>query len=63
MRATVDPDLCTGCGLCEEVCPEVFEMNADGVAESNVDQVSSELEGATRDAADQCPVEAITIQD
>ena len=26
MKAKVDPDLCTGCALCEDVCPEVFEM-------------------------------------
>ena len=63
MKAKVDPDLCTGCSLCEEVCPEVFEMNADGVAESKVDPVPAEAEETARDAADQCPVEAITIED
>jgi ferredoxin len=29
MKAIVDKDLCIGCGLCVDVCPEVFEMNAD----------------------------------
>ncbi|MBN1320939.1 MAG: 4Fe-4S binding protein, partial [Thermoleophilia bacterium] len=22
----VDPDLCTGCGICEDICPDVFEV-------------------------------------
>lgn len=29
MKAVVDKDLCTGCGLCEDTCPEVFEMKDD----------------------------------
>ncbi|GAH99283.1 unnamed protein product, partial [marine sediment metagenome] len=31
MKAVVDKDLCTGCGLCEDTCPEVFEVK-DGIA-------------------------------
>ena len=26
MKAIVDPDICTGCGECADICPEVFEM-------------------------------------
>ena len=29
MKAKVNPELCTGCGLCVETCPEVFEMDGD----------------------------------
>jgi len=63
MRATVDADLCTACGLCEEICPEVFEPNDEGIAEVKVDEIPSELEETAREAADQCPVEAITIEE
>jgi ferredoxin len=63
MRATVDADLCTACGLCEEICPEVFEPNDEGIAEVKVDEIPPELEETARDAADQCPVEAITIEE
>ena len=28
----IDKDLCTGDGLCEEICPSVFAMHDDGLA-------------------------------
>ena len=32
MKAVVDRDLCIGCGLCEQTCPEVFRIGEDGLA-------------------------------
>ena len=32
MRVWIDQDLCTGDGLCAEICPKVFEMHDDGLA-------------------------------
>lgn len=26
MKAFIDEELCIGCGQCEEICPEVFEV-------------------------------------
>lgn len=63
MKAKVDPDLCTACGLCQEICPEVFEPDDDGIAQVKVDEIPAELEESVRDAADQCPVEAITVEE
>ena len=62
MKATVDPDTCIGCGLCEEICPEVFELADDDLAVVKVDQVPAEVADACREAAEQCPVEAISIE-
>jgi len=31
MKTKVDPDLCTGCELCMQICPEVFEMEDDSI--------------------------------
>ena len=55
-------DECTGCGLCETTCPDVFELG---------DDTASVLEGADlnandadiRTAAEECPVEAIQIDE
>ncbi len=63
MKAVVAQDLCIGCGLCEEMCPEVFKMNEDAIAAVIVDTIPSEAEESAREAAASCPTEAITIED
>jgi len=62
MKAIVDADECIGCGLCVDMCPEVFEMTDDDKAEAKAGEVPPEAEDTCRDAADECPVEAISIQ-
>ncbi len=32
MKVWIDQDLCTGDGLCAEICPDVFVMQNDGLA-------------------------------
>ena len=59
MKAVVDKDLCTGCGLCEDTCPEVFEMK-DDIATVKVSKVADDLIESCKEAVDGCPVEAIT---
>jgi len=61
MKATVD-DSCIGCGLCEDVCPEVFELRDDGLAHVIVNDIPEQAEGCAQEAADSCPVDAISIQ-
>lgn len=61
MKVRVDAELCVGCGLCVNTCPDVFEMQDDkAVVKSGT--VSSEAEGECRQAKDDCPVEAIIIE-
>jgi ferredoxin len=62
MRVTVDEDTCIGCGLCVEECPEVFEMN-DDKARVKVDEVPEDVTESCKEAAENCPVEAIQMDD
>ncbi|NMM66013.1 ferredoxin [Clostridium sp. P21] len=62
MKANVDKDTCIGCGLCPDICPEVFQMDDDGKAKAVVDSVSSTQEDGAKDAAEQCPVNAISVE-
>jgi ferredoxin len=61
MKAKVDPEVCIGCTLCTQICPKVFKMEGDK-AIAYVDIVPKELEAACRQAADDCPVAAITAE-
>lgn len=62
MKAIVNIDLCTGCGLCVDTCPAVFEMDG-AVAKVLVANVPAGAQDTCRDAADNCPVEAINIKE
>ncbi len=60
MKAIVDADLCIGCGLCTEICPDVFSMVGD-LAVVGADATTPQAETDCRDAMNQCPVNAISI--
>ena len=62
MKASVDNDMCTGCGICSDTCPEVFELD-DDVAKVIVDKVPESAADTCRESADNCPVEAIKIEE
>ena len=77
MKVWIDQDLCTGDGLCEEICPEVFTLLDDGLAyvkegsdvksdpsgSAGVAQVPSGLEDAVTEACKECPGECIFIEE
>ena len=62
MKATVDPNTCTGCTLCTDICAEVFEMGDDGLAKTKVAVVPAGAEASCKEAADSCPVAAIKVE-
>lgn len=61
VRVVVDHDLCVGSQMCVLTAPGVFELNADGQSVAS-DLSSADLETILA-AAEQCPVEAISVVD
>ena len=61
MRVTVNEEECIGCGLCAETCPEVFELK-DDKALAKMEEVPEDLVESCREAAEECPVEAIQAE-
>ena len=62
MKATVDQGLCIGCGICEGIVPEVFSLQNEPYAEVLLDPIPEEFQDATREASEECPESAITIE-
>lgn len=62
MKAKVNSDACIGCGACTYTCPEVFELQDDGVAKAVVEEVSDELKDKVIEASEGCPTSAISTE-
>ena len=61
MKAMVDQEVCIGCELCVQACPEVFSLEGDK-AVACVDLVPSAVADACEQAARDYPAEAITVE-
>ncbi|MGI6784213.1 MAG: ferredoxin [Aminivibrio sp.] len=60
MRVSVIKEECIGCGVCAQICPEVFTMDDDeGVSKV----IRPEGGDCAQEAADSCPVACIVIED
>lgn len=52
-------DGCTSCALCEQICPEVFEMPDVARVKAGADLNANE--DKIREAASSCPAEVIKV--
>ncbi len=61
MEARVNKDGCISCGICVSICPDVFQFDANGAAESIVDSIPNNKLSEAEEARDSCPVNVIDI--
>lgn len=59
MELIVDQDLCISCGLCVEICPEIFDWNDEDKADVQVPELPEKEIDCSLEALEGCPVEAI----
>ncbi|HSV30578.1 MAG TPA: ferredoxin [Atribacteraceae bacterium] len=57
MAVKIDEELCIGCELCVQICPDMFDMNGEGkaVAKTGADESLDCVD----EALDSCPTSAI----
>lgn len=60
MKVKVDKNLCIGCGACQAIVPEVFELEDDGLAKAIDEEISNDLKDDVTDALEGCPTSAIS---
>ena len=52
---------CISTGSCQDVAPDVFDMDDDGVVSARVDEVDGAQRAQAEQAANLCPVQAILV--
>lgn len=62
MRVVVDMDKCQDHGQCAFAAPEVFQIDAAGKLVVLQEEPDESLRDNVEEAADVCPVQAITIE-
>jgi ferredoxin len=62
MKVVVDFDLCEENAVCMGLCPQVFDVQDDGLHVLQ-DEPPEELRAQVQEAEQSCPTQAITIED
>lgn len=64
MKATVNKNICIGCGVCTSIASSIFALNYDdGLAENILgEEIPNEFEESVNEASEACPVSAIEIE-
>jgi len=61
IKVWIDEEVCTGCGICEDTCPEIFELNDVVKVKEKAD--FNEFEEKIKEAVEDCPNEAIHLEE
>ena len=59
-KVWVDKEACIACGVCEDLCPEIFKLDDETVKviKENPDNLD-----CAKEAAESCPTEAIHVEE
>lgn len=63
MRIRLDPDACQGHGRCYSLAPDLFDADELGHCVLLVDEVPPELLDEARNGVDNCPEQALRLED
>ena len=63
MAIKIDKEKCIGCGSCEAMCPDVFELGEDGKAFVKSGFDLEQNKPCIKESINVCPVQAISQED
>ncbi len=64
LKIKVNEDACIGCGACQAICPDVFELNDEGISTCLKNEIEDDkLKDEVLEAIESCPTEAIVKDD
>jgi ferredoxin len=61
LRISIDHDVCVGNAMCTTIAPDVFQLNDE--RQSEAVNPAGDTEEQILEAAENCPVSAITVED
>lgn len=62
LRVIARRSACCGYGVCAEICPEIYQLDDNGIVSLVVDIVPPGLEEKAREAAAACPQNALEVR-
>ncbi len=61
LKVVINKAACCGYGICAEICPEVYKLDANGIVYVDSDIVPEGLEESAREGAEACPQSALAV--
>jgi ferredoxin len=61
LKVVANRSACCGYGVCAEICPEVFQLDDNGIVVLVTDTVPAGLEEKAREGAAACPQNALEV--
>ena len=62
MKAEINKSGCISCGICADICPEVFHQEGREKASVRVREIPIKLKNEAETAEEQCPTNVIKIR-
>ena len=61
LKVVIHKAACCGYGICAEICPQVYKLDANGIVYVDEEIVPEGLEDSAREGADACPQAALEV--
>lgn len=63
LKVVIDKAACCGYGICAEICPEVYKLDANGIVYIDDPIVPEGLEKPAREGCEACPQAALALEE